>query len=68
MSNKKEEEKKESTLYGWLFTFNHYMGKWAAYNRDTKYFNGDGPVWFDEDLNNLVDTIKKETNERNSKS
>jgi len=56
MENNQEEN---LTLYGWLFTFNPYIGKWAGYHRDVNYFNGDGPVHYDEDINKLIETIKQ---------
>jgi hypothetical protein len=64
----KKEKIKDISLYGWMFTFNPYMGKWAGYHRDSKYFNGEGPVWYDKDINKLVEIIKKEIHARNNNS
>ena len=60
------EEIKDLGLYGWLFTFNPYRGEWAAYQRDTNYFNGEGPVEYDEDINKLIETVKNKTNARDN--
>lgn len=57
---------KDLSLYGWIFTYNPYRGMWVCFHRNVDYFGGERPVEYDEDLINLIETIKKKTNERDS--
>lgn len=62
-NKEKQAEGTDLSLYGWLFTFNPYRGLWFAYKRDTKYFEGEGPVDSDKDINKLIETIKNKAND-----
>lgn len=50
-------DQEKLNLYGWLFTFNPYTGKWAGYHRDVDYFNGDGPVYYGKDVDEVIEKI-----------
>jgi len=61
------EDIKDLGLYGWLFTYNPYQGKWVSYHNSTEYFNGESlndnwTVFSDEDINKLIETVKKHVN------
>lgn len=59
-----------SHLYGWMFTYNSHMGKWAAFPRKTLYFNGKDlnehwEVLYDKDINKLIKIVDEQLKKKN---
>jgi len=48
-------------LYHYYFHYNIYTGEWCAFLRSEapKHLNGRMEAFYDKDINNLIETIKK---------
>lgn len=61
--NMAEKQEKDLALYGWMFTYNAYTEKWAAFHRRVHYFVVEGTeengVYTDTDLPTLINRIRK---------